>query len=89
MSKDKLLNTTEQINGVVVTVIDPVHNERGQLSYGFKVTLNNIDYSFRTNQQNLIQLNGEGDYKSTFVLNDKSATIEDVVANDTVVDVTE
>jgi len=53
---------------VVVTALDPIYGDRGQLSYGFMVTLDGIDYSFRTNTQGYLGLNGSGIFFNNFIL---------------------
>lgn len=53
---------------VVVTALDPIYTDRGQLSYGFMVTLDNVDYSFRTNTQGYLELNGSGIFFNNFIL---------------------
>lgn len=57
------------INSVIVTALDPIY-VRGQLSYGFVVTLDGTDYSFRTNTQGYLQLNDSGDFTNSFTLNE-------------------
>jgi hypothetical protein len=53
---------------VVVTALDPIYTDRGQLSYGFVIKLDNVDYSFRTNTQGYLELNGSGIFFNNFIL---------------------
>ena len=53
---------------VVVTALDPIYSDRGQLSYGFTVSLDGVDYSFRTNTQGYLELNGSGIFFNNFIL---------------------
>ena len=53
---------------VVVTALDPIYSDRGQLSYGFVIKLDNVDYSFRTNTQGYLELNGSGIFFNNFIL---------------------
>jgi len=53
---------------VVVTALDPIYADRGQLSYGFVVTLDGVDYNFRTNTQGYLELNGSGIFFNNFIL---------------------
>lgn len=53
---------------VVVRALDPIYSDRGQLSYGFVVTLDGLDYSFRTNTQGYLGLNGSGIFFNNFIL---------------------
>lgn len=53
---------------VVVTAIDPIYTDRGQLSYGFVIKLDNVDYSFRTNTQGYLELNGSGIFFNNLIL---------------------
>ena len=56
------------VQSVVVTALDPIYSDRGQLSYGFVVTLDGVDYSFRTNTQGYLELNGSGIFFNNFIL---------------------
>lgn len=73
--KDKLIvedvetQTKSTIDSVVVTALDPIYVERGQLSYGFVITLDGTDYSFCTNTQGQLQLNNSGVFDTQFILN--------------------
>lgn len=73
--KDKLIvedvetQTKSTIDSVIVTALDPIYVERGQLSYGFVITLDGTDYSFRTNTQGQLQLNNSGVFDTQFILN--------------------
>lgn len=70
--KDKLIvetQTNSTIDSVIVTALDPIYIERGQLSYGFVITLDGADYSFRTNTQGQLQLNNSGIFTNKFILN--------------------
>jgi len=58
------------ISSVIVAALDPIYVERGQLSYGFVVTLDGTNYSFRTNTQGYLQLNGSGDFTNSFTLSE-------------------
>ena len=53
---------------VVITTLDPIYGDRGQLSYGFTVSLDGVDYSFRTNTQGYLELNGSGIFFNNFIL---------------------
>jgi hypothetical protein len=53
---------------VVVTALDSIYNDRGQLSYGFVIKLDGVDYSFRTNTQGYLELNGSGIFFNNFIL---------------------
>jgi hypothetical protein len=53
---------------VVVTALDPIYSQYGQLSYGFVVTLDGVDYNFRTNTQGYLELNGSGIFINNFIL---------------------
>ena len=77
MSKVKKDNAVDEViksqevstaQPVVVTALDPVYNDRGQLSYGFTIKLDNVAYSFRTNQQGYLELNGSGIFFNNFIL---------------------
>jgi hypothetical protein len=72
MSKVKKNNVAvdEVLNNqpVVVTALDPIYSDHGQLSYGFVVTLNGIDYSFRMNTRGYLELNGSGIFFNNFIL---------------------
>lgn len=73
--KDKLIDedvetqTKSTIDSVIVTALDPIYVEHGQLSYGFVITLDDTDYSFRTNTQGQLQLNNSGVFDTQFILN--------------------
>lgn len=71
--KDKLIvedvETKSTIDSVIVTALDPIYVERGQLSHGFVITLDGADYSFRTNTQGQLQLNNSGVFDTQFILN--------------------
>ena len=56
------------VQPVVVTALDPVMNIRGQLNYGFTIKLDDTTYSFRTNQQGYLELNGSGIFFNNFIL---------------------
>jgi hypothetical protein len=56
------------VQPVVVTALDPVMNIRGQLNYGFTIKLDDTTYSFRTNQQGYLELNGSGIFCDNFIL---------------------
>lgn len=56
------------VQPVVVTALDPVMNIRGQLNYGFTIKLDDTTYSFRTNQQGYLDLNGSGIFFNNFIL---------------------
>jgi hypothetical protein len=72
MTKVKKDNVTvdEVINNqpVVITALDPIYSDRGQLSYGFVIKLDNVNYSFRTNTQGYLELNGSGAFFNKFTL---------------------
>lgn len=55
-------------DSVIVTALDPVYSDRGQLSYGFTIESQNVTYSFRTNQQGYLELNGSGVFFNNYVL---------------------
>ena len=73
--KDKLIiedvetQTKSLIDSVLVSALEPVYVEGGQLSYGFVITLDGADYSFRTNTQGQLQLNNSGIFNTHFTLN--------------------
>ena len=73
--KDKLIDedvetqTKSTIDSVIVTALDSIYVERGQLSYGFVITLDGTDYSFRTNTQGQLELNNSGVFGKHFTLN--------------------
>lgn len=73
--KDKLIiedvetQTKSTIDSVIVTALDPIYVENGQLTYRFVVTLDGTDYSFRTNTQGQLQLNNSGSFSNNFILN--------------------
>jgi hypothetical protein len=71
--EDVETQTKSTIDSVVVTVLvtalDPIYVERGQLSYGFIVTLDGVTYTFRTNTQGQLQLNNSGIFNTHFTLN--------------------
>jgi hypothetical protein len=78
MSKVKKDNAVDEViksqevstaQPVVVTALDPVYNDRGQLSYGFTIKLDDTTYRFRTNQQGYLQLNNSGSFYTTITLN--------------------
>ena len=77
MSKVKKDNAVDEViksqevstaQPVVVTALDPVYNDRGQLSYGFTIKLDDTTYSFRTNTQGYLELNGSGIFFNNFIL---------------------
>ena len=77
MSKVKKDNVVDEViksqevstaQPVVVTALNPVYSDRGQLSYGFVVTLDGVDYSFCTNTQGYLELNGSGIFFNNFIL---------------------
>lgn len=55
-------------DSVIVTALDPVFSDRGQLSYRFTIESQNVTYSFRTNQQGHLELNGSGIFFNNYVL---------------------
>ena len=67
--EDVEAQTKLTIDSVVVTALDPIYAEHGQLSYGFVITLDGNDYRFRTNTQNQLQLNNSGNFNTHFTLN--------------------
>ena len=78
MKKKDKLNLNEQPNiidnqdpslasSVIVTALDPVY-VGGFPSYGFVVTLDGTDYSFRNNTQGYLQLNSSGIFTNSFTL---------------------
>ena len=78
MSKVKKDNAVDEViksqevstaQPVVVTALDPVYNDRGQLSYGFTIKLDDTPYSFRTNQQGYLQFNNSGSFYTKIALN--------------------
>ena len=74
VKKDTIVDEVIEIQHVstvqplVVTALDPVYNDRGQLSYGFTIKLDDTTYSFRTNQQGYLELNGSGIFFNNFIL---------------------
>ena len=69
--KDNDIEPSEEIKlvqSVVINALDPVYIEHGQLSYGFNVILDNVNYTFRTNQQGYLELNDSGIFTDSFVL---------------------
>lgn len=77
MSKVKKDNTVDEViesqevstvQSVVVTALGPVYTDRGQLSYGFVVTIDGVDNTFRTNTQGYLELNGSGIFFNNFIL---------------------
>lgn len=56
------------ITSVIVKSLDPVYSQYGQLSYGFIVSLDGKDYSFRTNTQGYLELNNDHIFVDKFVL---------------------
>lgn len=73
VTKDNVVETSEEVKlaqSVVVNALDPVYNKRGQLSYGFNVILDNVTYTFRTDQQGLLELNDSGTFTNSFVLSE-------------------
>lgn len=76
MTKVKKNNSVDEIQevssvqSVVVIALDPIYNDRGQLSYGFNVVLDNVNYTFRTNQQGQLDLNNSGTFDTTFILSE-------------------
>ena len=75
VKKDTIVDEVIEIQHVstvqplVVTALDPVYNDRGQLSYGFTVELGNKTFSFRTNQQGYLQFNNSGSFYTKIALN--------------------
>lgn len=67
---DEVIESQEvsTVQSVVVTALDPVYNDRGQLSYGFTIKLDDTTYSFRTNQQGHLELNGYGIFANNHIL---------------------
>lgn len=67
---DEVIESQEvsTVQPVVVTALDPVMNIRGQLNYGFTIKLDDTTYSFRTNQQGYLDLNGSGIFFNNFIL---------------------
>ena len=67
---DEVIESQEvsTVQPVVVTALDPVMNIRGQLNYGFTIKLDDTTYSFRTNQQGYLELNGSGIFFNNFIL---------------------
>jgi hypothetical protein len=67
---DEVIKSQEvsTVQPVVVTALDPIYNDRGQLSYGFTIKLDDTIYSFRTNQQGYLELNGSGIFFNNFIL---------------------
>ena len=57
------------IDSVIVTALDPIYVERGQISYGFVITLDGTDFNFRTNTQGQLDLNNSGIFNTQFTLN--------------------
>ena len=67
--EDVETQTKLTIDSVIVTALDPIYVERGQLSYGFIVTLDGVTHTFRTNVQGELQLNNSGNFNTHFTLN--------------------
>lgn len=78
MTNDKKINKalrddpaptpTSGITSVIIKSLDPVYSQYGQLSYGFIVSLDGKDYSFRTNTQGYLELNNDHIFVDKFVL---------------------
>jgi len=80
MTKDKKINKVLKddptpdpvpvigIKSVVVKALDPVYSQYGQLSYGFIVSLDGVDYNFRTNTQGYLELNDSHIFLDNFTL---------------------
>jgi hypothetical protein len=62
--------TVSTITSVIVTALDPIYVPGGQRSYGFVVTLDGADYSFRTDVQGYLQLNDSGRFDNKFILSE-------------------
>lgn len=80
MTKDKKINKDLKddpipdpapvigITSVVVKALDPVYSQYGQLSYGFTVSLDGVDYNFRTNTQGYLELDDSHIFLDNFTL---------------------
>ena len=81
MTKDKKINKVLKddpipdptpvvvgITSVVVKALDPVYSQYGQLSYGFTVSLDGVDYNFRTNTQGYLELDDSHIFLDNFTL---------------------
>jgi len=74
MTKDKKINKALRDDpaptptSVIIKSLDPIYSQYGQLSYGFIVSLDDKDYSFRTNTQGYLELNNDHIFVDKFVL---------------------
>jgi hypothetical protein len=72
VEKDKIefeTQTKVTIDSIIVTALDPVSINGGQRSFGFVITLDGIEYCFRTDTQGYLQLNNSGNFAKNFILN--------------------
>jgi hypothetical protein len=53
MTKDKKINKVLKDDPIP----DPVYSQFGELSFGLTVSLDGVDYNFRTNTQGYLELN--------------------------------